>query len=336
MLGEKAMKKVKELTLEEWLYKWFETYSKPNVKPSTAVSYECYIRKHIAPSEIGKLPLSRLNLENLQHFFNEKSKELSPKSVLNIRMMLHTGLKIACINDMIKKNYVEYVKIQSVPKKEMRVLSRSEHIKLLNYITNTDEPYAFGIFLCLTTGIRIGELCALKWENIDVKYGLLKIRHTLQRLKNLESDNSDKKTKVYIGTPKSAASVRDIPIPNVLISSILKYKNKMQKKYTEQITDNNQYVITHRINHYVEPKTIQEYFKKVLKEAGIDEANFHALRHTFATRALEAGVDFKTLSVILGHSDISVTMNRYAHVLDTQKRSVMNTITSVILSPNEN
>ncbi len=331
------MKKRKEPTLAEWLHKWFEIYSKPNIKPSTAVSYECYIRKHLVASEIGALPMSRINLECLQSFFNTKSKELSPKSVLNIKMMLHTAFKIACLNDLISKNYVEYVTIPSIPKKEMRVFTRSEHSRLLNYITNnTDEPYAFGIFLCLTTGIRIGELCALKWENIDFFNGVLKVRHTLQRLMNLENDGSNKKTKIYIGTPKSTASVRDIPIPNSLINSLTDYIKIMQIKYGKAITNPDMFIITHSINHHSEPKTIQEYYKKVICDLGIADANFHALRHTFATRALEAGVDFKTLSVILGHSDISVTMNRYAHVLDSQKRSAMNDITSVILSPMEN
>ena len=110
----------------------------------------------------------------------------------------------------------------------------------------------------------------------------------------------------------------------------------MQIKYGKAITNPDMFIITHSINHHSEPKTIQEYYKKVICDLGIADANFHALRHTFATRALEAGVDFKTLSVILGHSDISVTMNRYAHVLDSQKRSAMNDITSVILSPMEN
>ena len=106
----------------------------------------------------------------------------------------------------------------------------------------------------------------------------------------------------------------------------------MEARYGDCIISRTEYVITHRQEHPVEPKTMQKYFKKLIEKSGIEKANFHSLRHTFATRALEAGVDFKTLSVLLGHSDITVTMNRYAHVLEDTKRNAMNSIISVILS----
>ena len=321
-------------TVKEWLYKWFYLYSLPNIKPSTAVSYDCYMRLHINP-EIGDLPMNELNLEILQNFFNSLSKKLSPKSVLNIRMMLHAALKYAYLNDLIPKNYVEYVIIPKVIKREMRVLTVAEHEKVLNTIIHTDEPYAFGVFLCLTTGIRIGELCALTWENIDFVNEKLKVRKTLQRLMKLEDDGSDAKTMIYIGTPKSEASIRDIPLNDYLLKSLMLHMERMAEKFGNSIISPNEYVITHRINHPVEPKTMQEYFEKVVSISGIKKANFHALRHTFATRALESGIDFKTLSILLGHSSVEVTINRYAHVLEAPKRKAMNEIVNAILSPNE-
>lgn len=325
----------KKITLKEWLTEWFEIYSKPNIKHSTAVSYECYIRKHLASSEIGEMPMKDISLKDLQRFFNNKINELSPKSILNIRMMLHCAFEVAYLNDLVKKNYVEYVKLQPVPKKEMRVLTRSEQHKLLVTITNADEPYAFGIFLCLTTGIRIGELCGLKWEHVDLENGVIKIRQTLQRLMKLEDDGQKNKTKIYIGTPKSSASTRDIPIGDDILEAFQKHQNYMCKLFGEKSITSDKFVVTNSCNRSTEPKSIQKYFKNILEYSGIETANLHALRHTFATRALEAGVDFKTLSVLLGHSDISVTMNRYAHVLDEPKREAMENITSVILSPNE-
>ncbi|MBQ6211851.1 MAG: site-specific integrase [Ruminococcus sp.] len=321
----------KKITLNDWLKKWFTLYSKPNVKHSTAVSYECYIRKHIIP-EIGNVYMDRMDLDTLQNFFNAKSRELSPKSVSNIRMMMHAAFKIANLNDLISKNYIEYVTIPKVIKKEMRVFTRVEQSKLLITIVNTDEPYAFGIFLCLTTGIRIGELCALTWDDIDFVNNKLKIRRTLQRLMTLDDDISETKTKIYIDTPKSTSSIRDIPLSDEIMDHIQKHKDNMKKQYGDSILSPTEFIITHRLGAPCEPKTLQEYFKTVLEYSGISKANFHALRHTFATRALEAGVDFKTLSVILGHSDINVTMNRYAHVLDDTRRKAMNNITSVILS----
>lgn len=323
----------KQITIGEWFTEWFDVYSKPNIKHSTAVSYECYIRKHINPS-IGDIPIKKVTLDILQKFFNDKRKELSPKSLLNIRMMMHNAFKIAYLNDLVPKNYIEYIVLPKVIKKEMRVLTKAEQEKLLIAITNTDEPYAFGIFLCLSTGIRIGELCALTWDNIDFTNKLLKIRKTLQRLRTL--DESDTKTKIYIDTPKSQASIRDIPLTDSMIDALIKHKENMSSKCGLSIVASNQYVITQKINSPVEPKTMQDYFKATVEYSGITKANFHSLRHTFATRALEAGIDFKTLSVLLGHSDINVTMNRYAHVLDDIKRKAMNEITSVIFSPQEN
>ena len=317
------------ITLSEWLTKWFNLYSKPNIKQSTAVSYECYIRKHISPV-IGYLPIYKIDLDTLQAFFNIKSKELSPKSVYNIRMMLHNALKYAVLKNLIDKNYVEYVTIPKIIPPEMRVLTREEQKKLLESIASTDEPYAFGIFLCLTTGIRIGELCALRWCDIDMSSEKLKIRHTLQRLMTLDDHNH--KTQLFIGTPKSLASIRDIPLEENIIKAIKNHKKNMEARYGDCIISRTEYVITHRQEHPVEPKTMQKYFKKLIEKSGIEKANFHSLRHTFATRALEAGVDFKTLSVLLGHSDIAVTMNRYAHVLEDTKRNAMNSIISVILS----
>ncbi len=322
----------KKITLNDWLKKWFSLYSKPNVKHSTAVSYECYIRKHIIP-EIGNVYMDNIDLDTLQNFFNTKSQELSPKSVSNIRMMMHAAFKIANLNDIVSKNYIEYVTIPKVTRKEMRVFSRVEQSKLMITIANTDEPFAFGIFLCLTTGIRIGEACALTWNDIDFINNKLKIRRTLQRLMTLESNSSGgSKTQIYIGTPKSAASIRDIPLSDDIITAFNKHKENMIRQFGSNIISPNEYIITHKTGSPCEPKTLQEYFKKVVAHSGIPKANFHALRHTFATRALEAGVDFKTLSVILGHSDISVTMNRYAHVLEDTRRKAMDNITSVILS----
>lgn len=324
---------MQEITLEEWLLKWYKLYAKPNIKHSTAISYECYIRKHITPL-IGDIPMNEINLEIIQRFFNTKSETLAPKTVRNIRMMLHSAFKYAFLEGLIPINYIEYVITPSVVKKEMRVLSRIEQSKLITAITNTDEPYAFGILVCLTTGIRIGELCALKWGNIDFTSEKLKIRHTLQRLMKLEDDGEKNSTSLVTGTPKSNSSIRDIPIHDIM-PRIKKHKENMIKHYGAAIVNSSEYVITHRLGHSVEPKTMQTYFKKTIDDIGIKEANFHALRHTFATRALEAGVDFKTLSVLLGHSDISVTMNRYAHVLDDTKSNAMSSIISVILPPED-
>ncbi|MDO5558355.1 MAG: tyrosine-type recombinase/integrase [Oscillospiraceae bacterium] len=318
----------KNLTLQNWLYDWFELYAKPNIKPSTAVSYECYIRLHIVPS-IGSVQLNKVNANILQAFFNSKKEHLSPKTMSNIRMMLHRAFKIAYQNELIKRNYVEYVILPPVKRKEMRVLTVTEQEKLLHELKNTEVPFAFGIFLCLSTGIRVGELCALKWSNVDFENKEMYIEKTLQRIRNIDGSDSHK-TKIIVGDPKTDTSLRRIPLPEMIIDELMDYKEKQEILYGSEIIKPPQYIITHKLNTPVEPRTLQETFKRLIDHAGIQKANYHSLRHTFATRALEAGVDFKTLSVLLGHSDIKTTLNRYAHVMDKQKRNAMEDIVSLI------
>lgn len=321
-------------TMKEWLYEWYEIYSKPNIKQSTAVSYECYIRRHIVPA-LGDIPLSEIKLRTLQKFFNDEAQKYSPKTVSNLRMMFHAAFKVAYQNDLISKNYVEFVKIPTVRTPEMRVFTISEQKKLTDELKRTDELFAIGIFLCLTTGIRVGELCGLQWKHIDVENNNLMIRQTVQRLPKLDNNGKGNKTEIVIGSPKSQASERDIPLEDKIVEKLLDYKKKIEQKYGGYITAPDEFLITSKRGKPIEPRTMQDIFKRIISAAGIKDANFHALRHTFATRALEAGVDFKTLSILLGHSDITVTMNRYAHVLDEPKRAAMKNITSIILQNEE-
>lgn len=314
----------KEMTVSEWLNTWLYRYAVPSIKPSTAVSYECYVRKHIIPA-IGNVRMADLNLDILQDFFNEEAMNYSPKTLRNERMMLHTSFRLAILNDVISKNYIEYVRLPTVHRTEMRVLTLIEQKKLMAELRRTEERLGIGVLIALATGIRIGELCGLQWKHIDFDRGYIYIRQTVQRIKCIEPEKTGHKTILMIDSPKSEASVRDIPLDDALHNILLNY----MKKITTTKPDD--YILTLNNGKPVEPKTVAVCFKRIVRDAGIKPANFHALRHTFATRALEAGIDFKTLSVILGHSDFYVTMTRYAHVLDDQKRNAMKSITSVIL-----
>ena len=160
----------------------------------------------------------------------------------------------------------------------------------------------------MLTGIRIGELCALKWEDIDLENGILHINKTMQRIKTMDS-KAKRKTKIIIDTPKSIASIRAIPLPLILLDKLKKHKGKP-----------NTYILT-GTTKYIEPRIYQRHFKAHLSDCNIKDNNFHTLRHTFATMAITKGVDIKTVSVLLGHSDVSFTMKKYVHPNLEHKRN---------------
>ena len=168
-------------------------------------------------------------------------------------------------------------------------------------------------------GLRIGELCALQWSDIDVDNGIMKISKTMQRLQNLSNTNS-KKTDVVISSPKSDSSSRIIPIPEFLQILFKQYKTN----------DIDAYFLTGTSERFIEPRTYQYYFKKVLKENNIEQTNYHILRHTFATRCIENGFDIKSLSEILGHSSVKITLDRYVHSSMDLKRKNMLRISSPV------
>lgn len=267
----------------------------------------------------------------LQQFFNEKAEHgrldgkggLSEKTLRNMYTMFSTALKQAYENSLISRNFIEFVKLPKVTKKEMRVLSLSEEQKLLHAIKASEERYKIGILICLCTGIRVGELCGLQWRDIDEVTHVLSIRRTLNRLPTM--DQSKRKTELVIGIPKSDKSIRDIPLPSFLIDDLRTYKalRNEEKVAAGDIYDERGFIICNEIGRPIEPRTMEDVFKRLLISAGVANANFHATRHTFATRAVESGVDIKTLSELLGHADVNTTLNRYAHSLDEQKRKAM-------------
>lgn len=183
----------------------------------------------------------------------------------------------------------------------MRVLSVKEQDALVRVLLDEMDLFKFGVLLSLYTGIRIGELCALQWEDIDIPSSILKVRKTMQRIQET-ARGASRKTKVIITEPKSKCSLREIPLPSFLVAFAIRFKSQAET-----------YVLSAGKNKYIEPRTMQNHFKKYIRLAGIDSANYHALRHTFATRCVELGFEIKTLSEILGHANVNITLNRYVH-----------------------
>ena len=212
-------------------------------------------------------------------------------------------------------NRIADVVMPKKKKPEIQVLSSQEQKKLQAYLVKHQNRTSLGIALSMYTGIRIGELCALKWSDIDFEKRILTVRHTIQRI---QEKNGAKKTKLIITEPKSASSKREIPIPECLLEMLKKFRNS-----------GNFYVLSGKRTP-IEPRTMQYRFSKILKNAKLPSLNFHSLRHLFATNCIALGFDIKTLSEILGHSSIEVTLSRYVHSSMERKRACMDLMKTAV------
>lgn len=292
-----------EMTVSQWFEKWLETQKR--IKRSSYTTYYSNIHKHINV-KLGKIKLKLLTDEHIQNFVDDILKELAPKSVRSVFSVLRLGL-----NDAYEKKLTvelcRKIKLPKVKKKEVKVFTKDEQKAVEQYIESSENNNDIGILICFYTGIRIGELCALKWENIDLKRGIISIVNTLYRVK---SEKGDKKTELKISTPKSESSVRDIPLPKFLIAKL-------------SAIDRGSGFLINRNEKFIEPNIYARRYKRILEELDIPYRKFHTTRHTFATRALEIGMDVKTLSEILGHSSPTVTLNLYSHSLPEHKKKEM-------------
>ena len=277
------------LTIMDLITEWLDSINN-HIKPNTYQKYESVCRNHII-KEIGSVLVKLISNYTIINFTNRlKDKKLSSKSINDILIILSSAFRYAEETYGITTPRIRYLKEE---KKDIRVLSVNEQLQLITYLNNNTDIYKFGILLALYTGIRIGELCALQWN--DITADSIQICKTMTRVKV-----GNGKTAVKIGSPKSESSKRIIPTPQCLLPLIDKYRN-------------NGYVLSAHKLDYTEPRLMQIKFEKIITECKMQKINFHALRHTFATRCIEAGVDVKTLSEILGHSDVKTTLNRYVH-----------------------
>jgi len=296
-----------DLTLYNISAEWLNSV-KIKVKQSTYTKYHIIINKYIKDS-IGNIQMNTLTSATIADYTNKLINDLSNRTVRNI----------LCIISMILKYYrnayntplyivINYPKCNK-PDKE--ILTDNE-IKLLEkYLINDITIKKIGILLTLYTGLRLGEICSLKWEDIDLENGYISIKRTLQRVKNIDIEK-EPKTILIEGTPKSQTSARKIPLPIFLIDILTIYRCENKTHY----------LLTDSLD-YIEPRTYQNYFKKCLKDTKVTDVTFHTLRHTFATRCIVNGFDIKSLSEILGHSSVKITLDLYVHSSLEQKKNNM-------------
>jgi integrase len=304
------------ITYSELLDSWLHS-SQLNTKESTYTRYTHLIDTHIKP-KLGRYKLEDITTEIVENYIEQQLTEgrldnsggLAPKTVTDILTIVKSTMEYAKYRDMPIICNLSKLSIKRKDK-EMRVLTHSEQDALIGVLMDNMDSHKFGVFLSLYTGIRIGELCALQWEDFNLNQTTLKIRKTMQRIQDTEN-GALSKTKIVITEPKSQCSAREIPLP-AFVSDIA-------RKF---ISNPKSYVLTGN-GRYVEPRTMQNRFKSYVKDSGINDANFHALRHTFATRCVEVGFEIKSLSEILGHANVNITLDRYVHSSFELKCSNMN------------
>ena len=293
--------------LELWL-----TTNKIKMKISTENKYRYMIDLHIKP-ELGNLRVSLLTTTIINNFLYQKLENgsknceaLSPSYVRTLAIIIESSLKFA-----VNENYCEPLKNKiykpTIPKNKMTTLSVEEQYNYELISKNNNSLVGLGILLALHTGMRIGEICALKWEDIDLINNLIYVKNTITRVKTLETDT---KTKIILNTPKTLSSDRVIPISSAL-KPILEEQIKCKTS---------EFVVSDKID-FIDTRTFDYRYRKFISENGMNVVNFHTLRHTFATRCIESGMDIKTLSEILGHASATTTLNIYVHSSLENKRN---------------
>jgi len=301
----KTIFKRKNYTLGDALSMWMKS-ERLQHKASTEIKYEYLIEKHILP-ELGKIKLKNITSALLNDFIYKKTTDgildgkggLSASYVRTMAIIIQSAVKFATNEKICDPMNISAIK-PKLPRSESRVLSSKEYMQLEACLREDMDETKLGIYISLCTGLRIGEICALKWEDINIEEKIIHIRATVSRVK--ASPDSRYSSIWIIDTPKTTMSVRDIPIPSKLYPILI----IMKKAAISPFVASDNYT-------FISPRTYEYRYHKILKKYNLRHINYHILRHSFATRCIEVGMDVKTLSEILGHANVSITMNTYVH-----------------------
>ncbi len=295
------MSKTFKTVAQEWC-----ADKKQYVKKSTYAAYSLLLFNHLLP-EFGET--KEITEKSIQDFVLQKlDAGLGQKSIKDILIVLKMIIRFG-----VKAGYWHHLEMDikfptEREKQSLEVLSKADQRKLMDFTKSNFTFMNLGIYMCLSSGMRIGEICALTWKDIDIESSVINVRKTIQRIYLVE--NGESHTEVIIDTPKSKNSIREIPMTTELIKIIRPLK---------KIVNQNFFILSND-NHPIEPRAYRNYYKRLLIQLGIPLLKFHGLRHSFATRCIESKCDYKTVSVLLGHSNISTTLNLYVHPNMEQKK----------------
>lgn len=279
------------------------------VKKSSFSAYTLLIENHLLPAFGDKFEIEEAEVQAF--VFQKLESGLSQKTIKDILIVLKMILKFGA-----KHKWLIYIPfdIQFPSEREkhsIEVLNRSDQRKIMSYIQDHFTFRNLGVYICLSSGMRIGEVCALTWEDVDTDNGVISVNRTIQRIYVIEEGN--RKTELILDTPKTKNSIREIPISKDLLRILKPFKKIVNPSF---------FVLTNDTKP-TEPRTYRSYYKKLMQELKMPELKFHGLRHSFATRCIESNCDYKTVSVLLGHSNISTTLNLYVHPNMEQKKKAI-------------
>jgi len=295
----------KDMLFSDILSLWLANNRIKN-KGATESKYLNVIETHILP-ELGGVKMSQLTAPRINSFLLSKKENgrinktggLSESYISTMTLIIDSSVSFAASEQLCEPLRTKIYK-PVIPKTKAFALTLEKQQQLENYLKMNMDYSKVGVLISLHAGLRIGEICALRWNDIDLRARVLHVRHTVSRIRNDEPEGT--KYKMIIETPKTEASIRDIPLTPYLTTVLSILKKASQTPFVISLSDS-----------FVNPRTFENRYKKMLKECKLEVFNYHVLRHTFATRCIESGMDLKSLSEILGHSDISFTMKKYVH-----------------------
>lgn len=314
LAAQKPVEKTHNMTTEvlfgEVLERWL-VINKIKLKGATAYKYRYMLDSHILP-KLGNVSISRLSSVLINEFLDEKLKNgrldgrggLSAAYVRSMQLMIQSAIHYAEEEGLCGPKRIHVFSPQDLSK-ELRVLSKAEQERLETYIFENLDFWKLGILISLYTGLRIGETCALSWKDVDFENEIIYVRFTVARMKTEGRSSS-----FVLDKPKTKTSFRKVPISSKLMPAL-------QAMYEKAGGD---YILSDKTS-FLSPRTYEYRYHQLLKECGIPDINYHGLRHTFATRCIEAGVDVKSLSEILGHANVNITLNTYVHSSMELKRT---------------